>query len=42
MPPHCKVEGDSIAAYRKYYQIEKKNIAVWKDEATKPKWYNVS
>ena len=41
MPLHCKVEGDSIAAYRKYYQTEKKNIAVWKDEATKPKWYDV-
>ena len=40
MPSHCKVEGDSIAAYRKYYQIEKKHIAKWKDDSTKPKWYD--
>lgn len=37
MPDYCKVEGDSLASYRKYY-IEEKHFAKWKFTDT-PEWY---
>ena len=37
MPDYCKVEGDSLASYRKYY-IEEKHFAKWKFTET-PQWY---
>tara|TARA_R110000850_G_C9724782_1_gene442667 strand:+ start:52 stop:336 length:285 start_codon:yes stop_codon:yes gene_type:complete len=30
MPDHCKIEDDCVAAYRKYYIIEKAYFARWK------------
>ena len=39
MPEHCKVPGDSVASYRKYYILEKKRFATWKSPAKTPQWY---
>jgi len=39
MPDYCKVPGDSIASYRKYYIHEKKRFATWKEPAKTPEWY---
>jgi len=39
MPDECKVEGDAVSAYRKYYQVAKAHIATWKNRET-PKWFN--
>ena len=30
MPDHCKVFGDTVASYRKYYVTEKRHLAKWK------------
>ena len=38
MPVHCKIEGDSIAAYRNYYRIEKARFATWKAPRETPEW----
>ena len=40
MPEYCKVPGDSIASYRKYYVMEKTRFATWKSPATVPLWYS--
>ena len=37
MPDPYKVEGDAVAAYRKYYLMDKGNFAVWKLET--PQWF---
>ena len=34
MPEHCKVPGDAVASYRKYYILEKRRFATWKSPAT--------
>ena len=39
MPEHCKVPGDSVASYRKYYILEKRRFATWKSPAKTPEWY---
>ena len=39
MPEHCKIPGDSVASYRKYYILEKKRFATWKAPAIMPDWY---
>ena len=39
MPEHCKVPGDSVASYRKYYILEKRRFATWKAPAKTPSWY---
>ena len=40
MPEHCKVPGDSVASYRKYYILEKRRFAKWeKPNAIMPEWY---
>jgi len=39
MPEHCKVPGDSVASYRKYYILEKRKFATWKSPAKMPEWY---
>ena len=41
MPDDCKVAGNPILAYRKYYIMEKHNIATWKYRE-KPKWYRTT
>ena len=38
MPDYCKVKGDPIKAYHKYYLNEKKTFATWKARPT-PYWY---
>ena len=39
MPDYCKVKGDSVASYRKYYIFEKQRFATWKSPSTVPAWY---
>ena len=42
MPDYCKIVGDSIGAYRKYYINEKKRFATWKGKINGreiPEWY---
>jgi hypothetical protein len=39
MPDECKV-GDVVQSYRKYYMIEKSDLAVWKNRET-PEWYKI-
>ena len=39
MPEHCKVPGDAVASYRKYYILEKRRFATWKSPAKIPEWY---
>jgi len=39
MPEYCKVPGDSVASYRKYYINEKVRFATWKKPAKVPDWY---
>jgi len=40
MPEHCKIPGDGVGSYRKYYILEKKRFATWKAPATVPTWYS--
>ena len=39
MPEECKVPGDSVASYRKYYIMKKKRFATWKQPAEMPIWF---
>ena len=40
MPEHCKIPGDSVGSYRKYYILEKRRFAKWdKPNAVMPEWY---
>jgi hypothetical protein len=39
MPEHCKIPGDAVASYRKYYILEKQRFATWKSPAKVPDWY---
>ena len=39
MPDYCKVPGDSVESYRKYYCLEKTRFATWKSPASVPNWY---
>jgi hypothetical protein len=38
MPDDCKVLGDSLASYHKYYINNKSHLANWKNRS-KPNWY---
>ena len=38
MPDECKIEGDAIASYQKYYNEKKQHIAHWKKRNT-PNWF---
>jgi hypothetical protein len=40
MPDECKIEGDTIGSYRKYYIEHKKGFAKWKERET-PKWFKI-
>tara|TARA_B100000287_G_C20366959_1_gene676193 strand:+ start:212 stop:712 length:501 start_codon:yes stop_codon:yes gene_type:complete len=42
MPDYCKIDGDVVASYRKYYINEKKDIATWKIPSRKPEWFEVT
>ena len=39
MPDECKVPGNSIESYRKYYIMKKREFATWKYPAEMPDWY---
>ena len=39
MPECCKVEGDAVTAYRKFYHHHKSHIGYWKRRAA-PGWWN--
>ena len=39
MPEECKVPGDVVASYRKYYIMKKKRFATWKQPAEMPVWF---
>lgn len=38
MPEHCRVDGDCVAAYRKYYKDEKSRFARWMHSPL-PEWW---
>lgn len=38
MPDECKVEGDVLASYRKYYNLHKQNLATW-TRRPPPVWF---
>ncbi len=38
MPDECKVENDTVAAYKNYYIAKKVDIAVWKN-GNMPHWF---
>ncbi len=39
MPDECKVPGDVVGSYRKYYVMKKQRFATWKAPATIPQWW---
>jgi len=39
MPDECKVPGDVVASYRKYYIMKKQRFATWKSPAKMPEWF---
>jgi len=39
MPDECKIPGDVVGSYRKYYIMKKKEFATWKSPAKIPDWY---
>ena len=39
MPDECKIPGDVVGSYRKYYIMKKKDFATWKSPAVVPVWY---
>ena len=39
MPEHCKIPGDAVGSYRRYYILEKRRFATWKSPAVMPQWY---
>ena len=40
MPEHCKIPGDGVGSYRRYYILEKRRFATWKSPAKTPSWYS--
>jgi hypothetical protein len=39
MPDECKIPGDVIGSYRKYYIEKKQSFASWKSPSTPPQWW---
>lgn len=39
MPDECKVPGNVVASYRKYYIMKKQRFATWKAPAKMPEWF---
>jgi hypothetical protein len=39
MPDECKIPGDVVASYRKYYIMKKKDFATWRSPAVMPDWF---
>ena len=40
MPDDCKIPGDVVGSYRKYYVEYKRAFASWKSPGVMPKWYS--
>ena len=40
MPDECKVPGDVVGSYRKYYIMKKRSFATWKEPSKVPEWYS--
>lgn len=41
VPEDCKVDGDPVSAYKKYYINYKNHFAKWEPKARRPSWYIV-
>ena len=39
MPDECKIPGDVVGSYRKYYIMKKQEFATWKAPSVIPEWY---
>ena len=39
MPDECKIPGDVVGSYRKYYILYKNYFAKWSAPRTAPEWY---
>lgn len=39
MPDECKIPGDVVGSYRKYYIMKKREFATWRKPAVIPEWY---
>ena len=39
MPDECKIPGDVVGSYRKYYIEKKQSFASWKLPSTPPQWW---
>ena len=39
MPDECKIPGDVVGSYRKYYIMKKVRFAKWKSPAKMPEWF---
>jgi len=39
MPDECKIPGNVVESYRKYYIMKKREFATWKYPAEVPQWY---
>ena len=39
MPDECKIPGDVVGSYRKYYIMKKQRFATWKAPSMIPEWY---
>ena len=40
MPDDCKIPGDVVGSYRKYYIEHKRDFATWKSPGKMPTWYS--
>ena len=39
MPDECKIPGNVVESYRKYYIMKKRSFATWKSPAKTPVWF---
>tara|TARA_B100000674_G_scaffold395999_1_gene340555 strand:- start:326 stop:631 length:306 start_codon:yes stop_codon:yes gene_type:complete len=39
MPDECKIPGDVVGSYRKYYVLYKERFAKWSAPRTAPEWF---
>jgi hypothetical protein len=39
MPDECKIPGDVVGSYRKYYVEKKQQLATWKSPGVMPDWF---
>lgn len=41
MPDECKIPGDVVGSYRKYYIMKKREFATWRSPSIMPDWYRI-